>query len=73
LSKPTNAGTIAWTDLTVPDAESLRKFYSRVVAWRSAPLSMGEYSDFNMIPLGGEEPVVGICHARGVNADLPPV
>ena len=73
MSGSEGAGRIAWTDLTVPDAESLREFYSRVVGWSSAPVSMGEYSDFNMIPPGSEEPVVGICHARGVNADLPPV
>ena len=72
MSKPKNLGTIAWTDLTVPDAEGLREFYSRVAGWTSDPVSMGEYSDFNMIPVGGSEPVAGICHARGVNAELPP-
>ena len=40
---------------------------------RSEPVSMGDYSDFSMVPPGSEEPVAGICHARGVNADLPPV
>jgi predicted enzyme related to lactoylglutathione lyase len=73
VSKPTNLGKIAWTDLTVPDAEGLRDFYSRVVGWSSDPVSMGEYSDFNMLPSGSNEPVAGICHAQGVNADLPPV
>jgi predicted enzyme related to lactoylglutathione lyase len=34
---------------------------------------MGEYDDFNMTPPGAEGPVAGICHAQGVNADLPPV
>ena len=72
MSKPEKLGTIAWTDLTVPDAEGLREFYSRVAGWTSDPVSMGEYSDFNMIPVGGSEPVAGICHARGVNAELPP-
>lgn len=33
---------------------------------------MGAYSDFNMIPPGSEQPAAGICHARGVNADLSP-
>ena len=33
---------------------------------------MGEYDDFSMIPAGGEEPVAGVCHARGANADIPP-
>ena len=73
MSKLQHAGTIAWTDLTVPDAEGLREFYSRVVGWSSAPVPMGDYSDFNMIPAGREDPVAGICHAQGVNAEFPPV
>ena len=73
MSESKGAGRIAWTDLSVPDAEGLREFYSRVVGWRSDPVSMGDYDDFNMIPPGGEEPVAGICHARGTNEDLPPV
>jgi len=72
VSKTIKLGTIAWTDLTVPDAEGLREFYGRVAGWDSDPVSMGEYSDFNMIPAESDEPVAGICHARGVNADLPP-
>jgi len=73
MSESTGAGKIAWTDLTVPDAEGLKEFYSRVVGWSSDPVSMGDYSDFNMIPPGSEEPAAGICHARGTNKDFPPV
>jgi predicted enzyme related to lactoylglutathione lyase len=65
-------GTIAWTDLTVPDAERVERFYREVVGWRSAPVSMGEYDDFNMLPAEAEAPAAGICHARGPNAQLPP-
>ncbi len=32
---------------------------------------MGGYDDYSMV--AGGEPVAGICHARGGNADLPPV
>jgi predicted enzyme related to lactoylglutathione lyase len=37
-------GTIAWTDLTVPDAEKVRDFYAAVVGWRivSGPRALGE-------------------------------
>jgi predicted enzyme related to lactoylglutathione lyase len=71
--EPTHCpGTIVWTDLTVPDAERLGRFYSKVTGWHSAPVSMGEYDDFNMLPAGGDAPVAGICHARGPNANLPP-
>lgn len=64
-------GTIGWIDLTIPNAPQIRNFYSAVVGWKSEDVSMGEYSDFNMIPGGGNEPVAGICHARGKNSDLP--
>jgi uncharacterized protein len=65
-------GSIAWTDLTVPDAERVRSFYATVTGWRSEPVSMGVYDDFNMFAEGRSEPVAGICHARGENARLPP-
>jgi predicted enzyme related to lactoylglutathione lyase len=66
------AGSIAWRDLTVPDAEALRDFYSLVVGWQAAPVEMQGYSDFIMMPPGSADPVAGICHTRGSNADLPP-
>jgi predicted enzyme related to lactoylglutathione lyase len=65
-------GTIAWHDLTVRDAGALRDFYTAVVGWRHDPVEMGGYTDFNMIAPEGEVPAAGICHARGVNAKLPP-
>lgn len=67
------AGTIVWTDLTVPQAESLRDFYGAVVGWTHEPVSMGSYNDFSMVPPGSQTAVAGICHARGVNESLPPV
>ncbi len=72
MSDSKGVGAIAWTDLTVPNAEGLKDFYRQVVGWSSEPVSMGDYSDFNMIQPGGDTPAAGICHARGVNADLPP-
>lgn len=69
----TKPGTIMWTDLTVPDAERVRDFYAEVVGWRPSPVDMGEYEDFNMLPLGSDAPAAGVCHARGMNADMPPV
>ncbi|WMS86427.1 VOC family protein [Pleionea litopenaei] len=67
------AKKILWTDLTVADAKDIRDFYSAVVGWTANPVSMGDYNDFNMIADNPDEPDVGICHARGANADLPPV
>jgi predicted enzyme related to lactoylglutathione lyase len=68
----TKVGTLAWRDLTVPDAERLRDFYTNVVGWGSLDVDMGGYSDFSMVAPGTGEAVAGICHARGTNANLPP-
>ncbi len=64
-------GTIGWIDITVDDAASLRKFYQSVVGWTSQDVSMGEYSDYSMVPPGSDTAVAGICHSRGGNKGLP--
>jgi hypothetical protein len=71
LKKPA-VGSITWRDLTVKNAEAVRDFYSKVVGWKTAPVDMGGYDDFNMNLPGSGETVAGICHARGPNAKLPP-
>ncbi len=65
-------GSIVWHDLTVPNADEVRAFYSQVVGWKSEPVSMGDYDDFNMISPDDGQCAAGICHARGSNAKLPP-
>jgi len=69
-------GRIAWLDLTVADAPSTRDFYREVVGWSVQDVAMedaGErYADYNMLGADGK-PAAGVCHARGVNVDLPPV
>jgi uncharacterized protein len=69
-------GRIGWLDLTVPDASATRDFYRQVVEWSVQDVEMrdGEvrYSDYNMLGEAGS-PSAGICHARGMNAGLPPV
>lgn len=65
-------GSITWTDLTVEDAGQIRDFYEAVAGWTPVSLSMGTYADYLMKADDGKE-VAGICHARGSNADLPPV
>lgn len=64
-------GRVTWTDLSVPKAEEIRDFYSKVACWQSEPVDMGGYKDFCMKSADGEV-VAGICHARGDNAKLPP-
>src|SRR4051794_14615290 len=66
-------GQIRWVDLTVPDATRLRDFYESVVGWTASPVSLGTHEDWSMSPPAALEPVAGICHARGINASLPPV
>lgn len=65
-----NLGDVAWIDLTVPNATEVRDFYTSVTGWESSDVSMGEYDDYCV---GGDaaNPVAGICHARGTNANIP--
>ncbi|HKK72979.1 MAG TPA: VOC family protein [Candidatus Krumholzibacteria bacterium] len=65
-------GAFVWHDLTVDDAPALRDFYAAVVGWKSEPVSMGDYDDFGLVAASGEQ-VAGVCHARGENAEVPPV
>lgn len=65
-------GSIAWVDLTIPDAAALRTFYQHVVGWEPSDVPMGDYQDYCMNLPGTETPAAGICHARGLNAAIPP-
>jgi uncharacterized protein len=71
-----SVGRIAWLDLTVPDASATRDFYQHVVGWSVQEVAMTEgeerYADYSMLREDGS-PAAGVCHARGVNAGLPPV
>lgn len=65
-------GAVMWRDLTVDNADQVASFYERVVGWRREDVDMGGYADYAMKPAEGDEPVAGVCHARGVNENLPP-
>lgn len=65
-------GTLIGLDITVPDADGLRDFYTSVIGWEVEQFDMGTYSDYFMKAPGNGEVVAGIVHARGENADLPP-
>ncbi|KAA3635094.1 MAG: VOC family protein [Calditrichaeota bacterium] len=64
-------GTIGWIDLTVDNAVDVKNFYAKVTGWTEHAFSMGDYDDFMMIPKDSENPVSGICHRKGGNADIP--
>ena len=70
------SGRIGWLDLTVTDATATRDFYRQVIGWSVQDVEMKDgserYADYNMLGDDGS-PLAGVCHARGVNADLPPV
>jgi predicted enzyme related to lactoylglutathione lyase len=65
-------GGIGWLDLTVEDAPAVRDFYAAVTGWTPDAVAMDGYDDYAMLDAAGT-PVAGVCHARGPNADLPPV
>jgi predicted enzyme related to lactoylglutathione lyase len=69
--KPPETGSIAWTDLTVDNADEIKDFYANVVGWKPVPFDMGDYADFTMNTPDGGITVAGICHARGGNEGLP--
>ena len=66
-------GSLSWFDLTIPNAEEVRDFYSKVIGWKSEPVPMekGKYNDYNMIAPESDLTVTGVCHAQGVNKNLP--
>ena len=66
-------GSIGWCDLTVGDAGAVRDFYRDVVGWTSTDIDMGGYADYCMNQPFNGTATTGVCWARGVNADLPPV
>ncbi|MCB9857917.1 MAG: VOC family protein [Phycisphaerales bacterium] len=70
-SKPQTIGSVTWRDLTVNDAEMVRRFYEKVVGWKASAFDMSGYSDYVMEDASGAG-VAGVCHARGANANLPP-
>lgn len=68
-------GAVEWYDLTVKNADKIKDFYSSVIGWKSSPVEMsdadGQYNDFNITYPDSNETVTGICHARGVNGNIP--
>ena len=63
-------GTVGWMDLTVDNCEDIRDFYEQVIGWHSSAVSLGEYDDYCVHPSADADPVAGICHAKGANAQL---
>ena len=69
-AKP-NPGTIGWIDLTTGNADQIRDFYESVVGWKSEAVPVESHQDYVITPAGSSEPVAGICHNKGPNADVP--
>ena len=66
-------GNILWQDLTVSNAIEVRDFYREIIGWDCISENMGDYDDFHVGIPPSMNSEAGICHARGENADLPPV
>lgn len=64
-------GEFVGLDISIPQATELRNFYQHLVGWKAEGLDMDSYTDYMMIPAQEETPVAGICHRRGINANLP--
>ena len=64
-------GSVTWIDLTIPNADAIRDFYSSVTGWKPEPVSMGDYSDYNMTEPESGKPAAGVCHAQGMNLGIP--
>lgn len=75
MSDKTNiqVGSIGWVDLTVQNADKTVQFYKDVVGWDIEKMDMGDYNDYILKIKGTNIPVAGICNAKGVNKDIPPV
>ena len=66
-------GSFSWADLTVEKAPEIRDFYAAVVGFTFSEIPMGNYSDYCMNSPDDGQTKTGICHARGGNANLPPM
>jgi uncharacterized protein len=66
-------GSLSWFDLTIPNADDVKDFYSKVIGWKSEPVPMekGNYNDYNMKAPESDLTVTGVCNTRGVNQNLP--
>ncbi len=71
--KDWSVGDILWQDLSIENAVEVRDFYRKIIGWDCIPEDMGGYEDYHMVIPPTDNSVAGICHARGENADLPPV
>lgn len=69
--KEKKVGQILWHDLTVENAGKVSDFYQQVIGWEKEGLSMGNYDDFIIKNPDDNAVIAGICHAKGVNKDLP--
>ena len=64
-------GKIGWIDLTCENATAVKDFYSQVTGWASTSVPVADYEDYCVHPSADADPVAGICHQRGANAEIP--
>lgn len=64
-------GTICWADLSTPDRERAKTFYSNLFGWKITP-GEGKDSSGYLHIMNGENMIGGIQTSDGRNADAPP-
>jgi hypothetical protein len=67
-------GTFSWTDLTTPDQDAAKQFYSALFGWEAEDQPVSEGVSYSMMKLGGE-PVAAISPQpeQQRDAGAPPI
>ena len=60
MAEENDVGKVVWMDLTVPNAEEVKNFYSEVVGWKADDHPMDDYDDYNILRPGDGECVAAI-------------
>jgi predicted enzyme related to lactoylglutathione lyase len=48
-------GTFCWTDLTTPDQEASKAFYSELFGWEAEDMPVGDGASYSMMRVGGKD------------------
>lgn len=73
MAENKDIGKALWVDLTIPNAMEVKDFYTKAIGWDSTDHPMGDYVDYNMNSPENGETLAGVCNAKGMNNDMPPV
>jgi uncharacterized protein len=66
------AGTFSWTDLTTPDQDGAKAFYTGLFGWEADDIPLGDGAVYSMMMLGGKR-AAAISPQPPQQAGAPPV